>query len=339
MSASLFTKLAEIPTIGITGTRGKSTTTHLLYEIMKAAGMDVLLGGNIKGVSTLSLLSKVTKDSMALFELDSWQCQGWGDAKMSPNIAVFTTFLDDHLNYYKTDVNAYLKDKANIFLYQTPEDTLVIGTQALSKVKENYGSKIASKVVAADSTKFPKKWVLRLPGEHNRYNAACAIEAARALGIDEEVTEEAVANFRGVPGRLELITEIDGGKVYNDTTATVPDATVAALKALNTGGKNIILIMGGADKNLNMHKLLEEIPLHTKKVILLAGTGTERVKKDLLEAPLHTSLQSAVDDAKKSAVAGDTILFSPAFASFGMFKNEYDRGDQFVKIVSNLEHA
>ena len=124
-------------------------------------------------------------------------------------------------------------------------------------------------------------------------------------------------------------------KVYNDTTATTPEATLAALKALNVGftKPNIILIMGGADKDLDMNTLLYEIPNYTKRVILLAGTGTNRVLEFLPGASVFDDFKKAVDEAFVGAVPGDIILFSPAFASFGMFKNEYDRGDQFNALV------
>ena len=127
MSASLFDKLAGIKIIGVTGTRGKSTVTHLIAQILKQDNKKILLGGNVRGVSTLQLLKKVKKDSIALFELDSWQLQGFGDAKISPNISIFTTFLDDHLNYYKGNRELYFNDKANIFKYQKKGDIFVAG--------------------------------------------------------------------------------------------------------------------------------------------------------------------------------------------------------------------
>ncbi|MBI1754707.1 hypothetical protein HYR65_00295, partial [Candidatus Azambacteria bacterium] len=186
MSASWFAEIANIPFVGVTGTRGKSTVTHLLYDIMRAAhstssgqaGMEVLLGGNVRGVSTLALLPKVTKDSIALMELDSWQCQGFGEVGLSPNVAVFTNLMQDHVNYY-ADSDRYLGDKAWIFLNQKPEDTLVVGAQALPILKEQYGRKICSRVVIADPAKFPKAWKLKIPGEHNVANTMCAVEAAR----------------------------------------------------------------------------------------------------------------------------------------------------------------
>ncbi len=337
MSASWFAELADIPVVGVTGTRGKSTTTELIRQIMEAGGLNVLLGGNVRGVSTLALLPEVKADSIALMELDSWQCRGFGDAGLSPEVAVFTTFYPDHLDYYRGDMEAYLADKAEIFLHQKPEDTLVVSTEALPILKEKYGTKVRSRLVVADPTKFPNGWRMDLPGEHNRLNAMCAWKAAEALGIDEDVIRKTITRFRGVPGRLEFVREIEGVKIYNDTTATTPEATLAALRALDPEcQKSIVLIMGGADKSLDMSGLLAEIPAHTRKVLLLMGSGTERIQNSMPEATVYESLESAVKSAADSAQRGDIILFSPAFASFGMFKNEFDRGDRFVALVKSL---
>lgn len=336
MSADLFMEYAGIQTIGVTGTRGKSTTTHMIAAILKEAGKKVLLGGNVRGVSTLSLLPQVTGDEIAVLELDSWQCQGLKEAKRSPAIAVFTTFFDDHLNYYQGDRDAYLADKANIFLNQSGVDTLVLGSQCAEMLEERYRGQINAHIIVVGAQDFRADWKLRIPGEHNRYAAALATEATRALGVLDEPIEKALAEFRGVPGRLELVREMKGISVYNDTTATTPDATLAALRALDTGKKSIVLIMGGADKGLLMDELLKELPKRTKKVVLLSGSGTDRVLGSIPGAPLYGNLEEAVKAAITVADAGDSVVLSPAFASFGMFKNEYDRGDQFVSIIQSL---
>jgi UDP-N-acetylmuramoylalanine--D-glutamate ligase len=339
MSADLFAEVSGIPCIGITGTRGKSTVAHMIYEILKESGKPTVLGGNIRGVSNLSLLREVTPygnrkvspRGIAVLELDSWQLQGFGEVKMSPHIAVFTTLYPDHLNYYKGDLDAYLADKANIFLYQKPEDTLILGKQCAPTVIDTYGDKIEAKTVVVDELKLPDTWALRIPGMHNRYNAALALAAARAAGIPDEISRRALGAFKGVPGRLELIADKNGVKVYNDTNSTTPEATLAALAALSNEGfpKPIILIMGGTDKGLDMSALTEKLP-GLKRVILLAGNGTDRIKGQLPGTTIYGSIADAVKDAFAHAKKGDTILFSPAFTSFGMFKNEYDRGDQFV---------
>ena len=170
---------------------------------------------------------------------------------------------------------------------------------------------------------------------HNRYNAAFALVAARALEIPDDVSRDALTSFVGVPGRLELIAEKNGVKIYNDTTSTTPEATLAALSALDPA--HTVLIMGGTDKNLDMNALLARLT-DVKRIILLSGSGTNRILEFLPNASVFDTLQKAVAEAFSSAQSGDTILFSPAFTSFGMFKNEYDRGDQFVELVKNLNH-
>ncbi len=335
MSADLFAELAGIPIVGITGTRGKSTVTHMVHAILVAAGKKVLLGGNVRGVSTLALLPEVTPDHIAVMELDSWQLQGFHEARLSPHIAVFTTFYPDHQNYYKDQPEAYLADKANIFLFQTPSDALILGKQCAAAVIEKYGDRIDSHTQVVDEQKLPDMWTLKIPGVHNRYDAALALAVARSLEIPDEVSRKALETFGGVPGRLELVREVNGVKVYNDTTATTPEATLAALAALDNGKRRIILIMGGADKELDMNTLLHKIPDYTKRVILLTGTGTNRVLEFLPGASVFDDLGNAVNEAFLTAESGDIILFSPAFASFGMFKNEYDRGDRFDTLVQS----
>ena len=332
MSADLLMELSGVPAIGVTGTRGKSTVTEMVSEILTEASLPVALGGNVRGVSNLALLPSVTPETTLVLELDSWQCQGLGEASLSPQVAVFTTFYPDHLNFYKNDLGQYLLDKANIFLFQDPDDTLVVGSQCAPQLIEAFGENIISNIVIADEKKLPDDWQLKIPGMHNRYNAGLALAAARAYGIDDEVSRHALESFKGVPGRLELAAEKEGVKVYNDNNSTTPEATLAALDALGTA--NTVLIMGGADKELDMNKLLIRLP-ELKRIILLAGTGTSRVLEFIEGASVFDTLEAAVAEAFASAHPGDTILFSPAFASFGMFTNEYDRGDQFNALVQH----
>jgi UDP-N-acetylmuramoylalanine--D-glutamate ligase len=344
MSASLFAELAGIPVVGVTGTRGKSTVTYMLQAIYEEAGKKVLLGGNVRGVSTLALLPEVTPEHVALFELDSWQLQGFGEAKSSPSLAIFTTFFPDHLNYYHDDLGAYLADKANIFLYQTPDDVLVVGAQCAALLEEKYGAQIKSTVIIAGSTdgvngtELPKDWMLSIPGKHNRYNAALALAAARSAGIPDPVSRTALEKFPGVPGRLQLVRTVDGVAFYNDTNSTTPEATLAALQALSEdfSGK-ILLIAGGAEKGLDMKDLVAEISKVTKRLILLNGTGTDNIKSAFPHAESFENLAMAFADARIHAGSGDVVLLSPAFASFGMFQNEYDRGDQFDALINSLE--
>ena len=344
MSSALFCMFYPGKIIGITGTRGKTTTTHLIYQGLKRAGKKVFLGGNIQGVSTLAHLPDATEDEVAVLELDSWQLQGFGEIEKSPHIAVFTNLLVDHLNYYKREgvddevaLNRYFSDKANIFRFQKEEDVLVIGEQVVKKIEDVFGLKrIRSAVMTTSKEDVPEGWNVQIPGEHNRANIACALEVLRVCNISEEVIQESVEKFRGVSGRLEFVREVSGIKIYNDTTATTPDATLAGLQALRESHTDarIILIGGGADKKLDMKSLAQRIPEYCSHVFLLSGTGTDVfVPQLLIENNEHQtviskpfdSLSQAVHEAMNVAKEGDIILFSPGFASFGMFKNEYDR--------------
>lgn len=352
MSAALFAELSGIPIIGVTGTRGKSTITHMIHHVLSHStdGGNVLLGGNVRGVSNLQLLKEVTDDSIAVMELDSWQLQGFGWANISPQIAVFSNFMEDHLNYYGGDMDAYFADKANIFKYQESDGVLITTPEVFERAKQCQGVTLTQEVVLVDGLVLPDDCLLAMPGEHNRLNAALAYEALKATSLEEELIFEGLATFPGVPGRLEYLKEVGGAKVYNDNNSTTPQATLAGLKAFGSplsGGKDIILITGGADKGIAIGELVAAIPTYCKKVILLPGTGTDRLLDDLKNSSVNrtifqevNSLKEAVRAALENAKRDDIILFSPAFASFGPppggFKNEYDRNDQFVAIVNAL---
>lgn len=330
MDESLFMKLApEVMVVGITGTRGKSTTTMLIYEILKSAGLRVHLGGNIKGTAALPLLSEVKAGDIAVFELSSWQLQGFGEAELSPHISVFTNFMPDHLNYYNNDLKKYFLDKSYIYKFQNPKNFLVLGESMKTLVK---GAK--AKTIIAQSSIVPKTWKVKLLGAHNLQNIACAIEVARILKIKETIIKKAVESFNGAEGRLELVKEVRGVKIYNDTNATTPAATVAALESFD---KPVILILGGMDKGIDVKGLNKILDKKTKKIFLTPGSGSDKILNKQADIQKVENLQEAVLKAWKEAQKGDVILFSPAFASFNMFKNEYDRGEQFMKLIKKLK--
>ncbi|MBX9906639.1 UDP-N-acetylmuramoyl-L-alanine--D-glutamate ligase [Patescibacteria group bacterium] len=339
MSGALFARLSGIPIIAVTGSRGKSTTTGLIHHTLTRSteGGSVHLGGNVRGVSNLQLLKKVQEGDIAVMELDSWQLQGFGEAAMSPHIAVFTSFLPDHMDYYRGDMDAYFDDKAHIFSHQEAGDVFITTPDVFAHV-EKYVARtkhvLVEEVVLTDKDDVPIDWVLPIPGEHNRTNIALAIEALRATTLSEESIREGIETFEALSGRLEYLGEVHGVKVYNDNNATSPAATRAGLEAVSAE-QNVILIMGGSDKRLDMKPLLEIIPTYAKDVILLPGTGSDSIESALPNAHKCHSLSEAVEEAFARAEAGDTILFSPAFASFGLFKNEYDRNDQFVALIQD----
>lgn len=343
-SAALFAKLSQIPVIGVTGTRGKSTVTHMIHHVLQTVtDGEVLLGGNVRGVSNLQLLPKVHEDSIAVMELDSWQLQGWGWQKISPQIAVFTNFMEDHLNYYQKEgaskdeaMQKYFEDKANIFRYQEESGVFVTVPEVFERAKSLAGVTLGQEVILADESILPEDMVLSMPGEHNRLNAALAYEALKATSLTDEEIFHGLAMFPGVPGRLEYMGEKKGVRIYNDNNATTPQATIKGLQAVgNKDDKNIILLAGGSYKNLDPEPLIPEIGKYCKKVILLPGAGTDMIK-DKIEATVAKDMTEAVKEAFKDSAPGDVLLFSPGFASFGLFKNEYDRNDQFVSCLDTI---
>lgn len=339
MSGALFAKLSGIPVIAVTGSRGKSTTTQLIHHALTRGteGGKVHLGGNVRGVSNLQLLKDVEEGDMAVMELDSWQLQGFGDMQLSPSVAVFTSFLPDHMDYYRGSMEAYFDDKAHIFAHQKGGDVFVT-TPAVFQEVEAYakrkGHTLEGEVVLTDASDVPPEWNIQIKGEHNRDNIALAIEALRATSLPDTLIREGIESFQALAGRLEFLKEVKGVKIYNDNNATSPMATLAGLKAV-AEGKNVVLIMGGSDKKLDMTPLIRALPHYTKEVILLPGTGTDTIRGLLADAVAVTGLAEAVDEAFKRSESGDVILFSPAFASFGLFKNEYDRNDQFVALIND----
>lgn len=365
MDASWLAELAPsgVKIIGITGTRGKSTVTHLIHEILSARGLasgkgkaccnNVWLGGNVRGLATLPLLKKVKAGDIVVMELDSWQLQGFGDSEISPNISVFTNLMVDHQNYYKNDMDLYFADKANIFLNQKEGDSLVCGKEVLSLIRKKF-PKHSGRAIVPDAGVVPKIWKVKLLGEHNRLNIVYAVTVARILDISEKIIKQAVENYVGVPGRLEFVREVKGIKYYNDTTATTPDGVIAALKALSPLASSsprrsssepevqrVVLLGGGKDKELDYKKYVPVVKKSVKALALFVGTGSDKIIKSLgktkLSIKVFVNMSSAFAWANGQAKKGDIVLLSPGAASFGVFKNEFDRGDQFVAQVKKLK--
>ena len=345
MSAALFTKFfmeeargGSGVLIGVTGTKGKSTVSHLISHILEAYFMGnrkVLLGGNAYTGSTLAFLEDMKSDDLVVLELDSWQLQGFGDLKISPHIAVFTSFFPDHMNYYKEDMERYFEDKANIFKYQDEDRFLVSDDSSLAWIKENYPEQSVYKLSPQAESEV-RSWKMPLPGEHNAVNVILAVTAAEFFGLEMSQLRPLVEKFKGVPGRLEFIREVGGVKFYNDTTASNPTSALFSLKAISKD-KNIIFIMGGSDKGLDVSDLEKEVWRYAKNVVLLPGTGTEKLSLGEEDRTVKAQgMKEAVEMAYNKAEPGDAVLLSPAFASFGIFKNEFDRGEQFVMAVNKL---
>ncbi len=323
--------------IGVTGTKGKGTTSSLIYSILKKAGKKVYFGGNI-GYPMFNFLDKIKKNDWVVLELSSFQLE---DLEKSPKISVITNFAKEHLapadpnnpNYHHS-LSDYWNAKLNIALHQKKGDKLIINNNLKNKIK-NYP--LASKVIYFKKSKIPTQ----LPGEHNKENIATAIEVVKILKIKKDKILESVKNFKGLPHRLELVSIIRGIKYYDDSFATTPEAGITAIKSFSDP---IILLVGGADKGSNFKQFAKEIKKRVKFVVLLDGKATPKIKKELLAinypknkmAPAY-NMRQAIIIANSQAEKGDVVLLAPACASFGMFQNYKERGDKFKIQVKKLK--
>ena len=362
--SSLFFKFCKNEIIGITGTKGKTTAATLVFEIMKAAGKPVMKVG-IGQISVLDKIAEIKKDTIVVFELSSWRLSALGRHKLSPKVAVITNIYPDHLNYYKT-IEEYLDDKKYIFKNQEASDWCVINQDdaklrsleleiksqiiKFSKTKIDSGRAVYADngVVYLNNGIDEKKVIniadIKIKGGHNRENVMAAIAAVSVYDIDPKIIKKVIENFSGVPHRLELIRELDGVKYINDTAATTPESAIAALSSYS---EPLVLICGGSDKNLDVANFGAEIVRKAKAVVFLPGAATEKIisaVKDNLP-PLEKdksftivdSMAKAVEMARAGAESGDIILLSPGAASFGLFVNEFDRGDKFKEAVKELK--
>ena len=324
--------------IGITGTRGKSTTTHLVFNLLKESGFEVVLGGGLPGISTIDCLKTAGEGSWLVAELSSWALSGFHQKKISPHIAIFTNFYPDHLNYYK-DLKEYFYDKQAIFQYQKTEDYLIVN----ESLKEKVDSVLQTSSTIAQFSKndFPYSLTF-LKGDHNLENAAAALKVSEVLNIDKNKAIEIIKNFSGLPYRLQVIGKKENVTFINDTTSTTPIATVKAIKSLND--KKIVLFLGGNSKNLPKDILINELA-DIEKIILLSGSFTEEIlpilKEKFSEKLLGPfgDLDQAIDTGYKLAEELKEecyLLFSPGATSFAMFNNEFHRGDEFNRLVMSI---
>lgn len=275
--------------IGVTGTKGKSTTASLIYEVLKNGCLDVYLVGNI-GKPALEFLEELNGKSIVVYELSSFQLE---DITRSPQVAVITNIYPEHLDRYK-NFEQYKKAKENIFKYQTKDDVLI----------------------------------------QNKSGAEAAIIIGELLKVPKEKIDEAIQNFKALPHRLEFVAKKNGIRFYNDSLATNPHATIFGLRKL---GRDVeTLIAGGFDRGLDYSVLTEEInKSHIKHLILFPDTG-ERIGKGVSEKIKKfnvKSMREAVEIAFKLTSLGKIILLSPASASFNLFKDYHDRGEQFKRAV------
>ena len=343
--------------IGITGSDGKTTTTSLIYEILKQKGYNCYLGGNI-GTPLFTKLYEMKEDDYIVLELSSFQLM---NMKISPKISVVTNITPNHLNVHSS-YEEYIDAKKNIFKYQSKDDIVVLNydneiTRECAKEAEGRVVFFSSKTKLDDGIIVDENIIkecndrirrhilntkeLHLRGKHNYENICAAIAATKTL-VDIDTQIEAIKNFKGVEHRIEFVKEIDGVKWYNDSIGTSPTRTMAGL---NSFEEDIVLIAGGYDKNLDYTPLAKPI-LDKVKTLILMGQTAEKiflaVKEESekqgkqIDTYMCETLEDTVKLAKKYAKPGNVVLFSPASASFDMFKNFEERGKKFKEIVDNI---
>jgi UDP-N-acetylmuramoylalanine--D-glutamate ligase len=346
--------------IGITGTRGKTTTSALLYEIVRASGAKTVLGGNVAGVETLSLLPQIDKETQVVLELSSWQLEGLASHAISPAVAVMTNVYPDHLNTYDS-MEDYAQAKANIFRYQSASDLAIFnydnpwtrrfGEEARAHTwftsMQLGGSFPRAAEAGNKGVELLDPFIFTqtlLAGRHNLENILLATTTARLLGISDEVIGSVVRQFRGVTHRLEDVRVVNGVRYINDSTSTTPVAGRVALEAFDAP---IVLVAGGNTKHLPLEQWPATIVSRCRDVVLLEGSGTDEllpavrdeVQRQGVNDPIRgvfASFEQAMNASVALTRPGDVLLFSPGFTSFGMFLNEFDRGDRFIAYVRTL---
>ena len=334
-SVALYVKYAKVKTIGVTGTRGKSTTVALITAMLEANHpRRVISGGNIAGTSCLSLFDQEEGKEYVVLELSSFQLHNFHDLRVSPSIALITNLYPDHLNRYLS-MELYRQDKEAICAYQQKEDICLYNSDnegAIQIAAKSPGEKIP--FTSSDC----QDWETNLPGEHNRANIAGMAALSKLLKLDEKLARKIAAEFSGLPFRLEGVGTIGGVKYVNDTTATTPTAAIKALEAITTP---IIWITGGDTKQLPYTELLKEVDnnVRIKKIVILGGKNIPDYIAELKQIAGNkivgtvTTMTEAVSLARSVSSPGDTVLLSPGFTSFDLFKNEFDRGRQFNEAV------
>ncbi len=348
-------RASRAPIVGITGSNGKSTTTALIAHLLKASGKRVRLGGNI-GKALLNTAETFTPRELAVLEVSSFQLEYLGRAELSPHIAVVMNVQPNHLNYHKT-MAAYTKAKRQIVEHQSPRDVAILnaddrrvrGMAKFTKAKVLLFSverEVAQGVwLDGGSARFRigrKTGVIRgldrmrIIGLHNRQNACAAIAAALAAGATPEAIEKALPSFRPLPHRLEVIARRRGVTFVNDSIATNPDSVRVALDTFDGG---VILIAGGSPKDIPYAPMLRGIA-EKVKLLLLIGQEAQKIEEAVrafgagqAEIVRAGTLDRAMKIARSCAVPGDTVLLSPACASFDQFRNFEERGERFAELA------
>lgn len=344
--------------IGVTGTKGKGTTASLISLILKMQFQmsnfkcQTYLTGNIGKEQPLEIIDSLKKDDWVVYELSSFQLQ---DLEKSPHIAVCLMVTSEHLDVHK-NIEEYLKAKSAIVKYQTQSDIAILNkdfpnTMAfadLGKGKKLYFSTknkadcyVENGQITSSDFRLPTS-ELPLRGSHNWQNVCAAVLTGQQAGCGNDAIRRAVLNFKGLEHRLELVADKNGIKFYNDSFSTTTETAIAAIKSFT---ESLILILGGSSKNADFTDLGRTIA-ETKNIkkIILIGQETENIRKALSKAGFDKdkivqgaeTMAEIFEQIRSLAQPGDVILLSPACASFDMFKNYQDRGEQFKKFVTNF---
>lgn len=343
--------------IGVTGSDGKTTTTSMINAILKKAGYNTFLGGNI-GTPLFTKLPEIKPDDIVVLELSSFQLM---NMQVSLDIAVITNITPNHLNIHK-DYQEYIDAKKNIFKNQDENGILILNydndiTRSCAKEAKGkvifFSSKekldngfIVDEEIIKECEDKVRKHILNtneviLRGNHNFQNIATALAATKTL-VDTDIAVQAIKEFKPVEHRIEFIREIDGVKWYNDSASSSPTRTLSGINAFK---ENIVLIAGGYDKNLDYEPLAKPV-LDKVSTLILIGQTAEKIfdavkneadkQNKKIDIYMCDSLEQTIDIAKKTSKKGDVVLFSPASASFDMFKNFADRGEKFKNLVNNI---
>ncbi len=350
--------------IGITGTKGKTTTTLMTGAILQRANPKTVIAGNLR-VSALELLDQIDADTPVVLELSSWQLEAFPPHKISPHLAAITNIFPDHLNRYR-DLEDYAQAKCIIFRHQQPGDYIVLNldNRILTRLPRALGRVVWTSVTRPlrEGAYREGEWLvwrwegatqkivrvndLRVTGQHNLANALTAMALASLWGATPEQIARALVEFRGVEHRQEVVRELDGVRYINDTTATAPAATIAAIETFAPTARGVVLIAGGADKSLDFSDLARVLVQRVRAIILLEGSATDKLARALehaggsaLVVGRFDDFERAIKKSREIAHDGEIVLLSPACASFGMFANEFERGALFKEIVNRMTNV
>jgi UDP-N-acetylmuramoylalanine--D-glutamate ligase len=323
-----FFELCPSKIIGVTGTKGKGTTSSLIYKILSAARRKVWLGGNM-GKDPFEFLDQIKSNDLVVLELSSFQVE---DMDRSPYLAVVLNITPDHLDYHQT-MQEYVQAKLNIIAHQTKFDFAIMHP-ALSKYK-NLGK--GKKIFFDPNTVVDFK--TKLLGKHNLENIAAAVEVAKIFSVKNSLIRNAIAEFEPLPHRLQKIAIKNGVRYFDDSLATNEDTTIAAINAFHS---SLVLILGGQAKKTGYKRVADLIKRKKNiKAVVVVGVDTLEILKELkgYKGKILTgakNMKEIVKQAQSLSEKNDTVLLSPAATSFDMFKNYADRGEQFIKSAKSL---